>query len=89
MLEACAQAVERAGISLVQTPLLYTPSTFVAKYLTSQVFLCGRPSTAYKQLSVLFTQAKKGFLSPLYNNLCSLYSGPTSITKNKLIRISI
>ena len=69
MLKACAQAVERAGTSLVQTPVLYTPSTVVAKYLTSQVFLCGRPSTAYEQLSILFTQAKEGFLYPLYNNL--------------------
>ena len=89
MLKTCSQTVERAGISLVQTPVLYTPSTVVAKYLTSQVFLYGLASTAYKQLAVLFTQARGGVLSQLSNNLSPLYPGFNVITKNKLIRISI
>ena len=89
MLKACVQAVERAGTSLVQAAGLCTLSTVVTKYLTSQVFLYGRHSTAYEQLSSLFTQAKEGILSPLSNNLYPLYSGSTTITKNKLIRISI
>jgi hypothetical protein len=89
MLKACAQVVERAGTSLVQTLGLCTLSTVVAKYLTSQVFLYSLVGTAYKQLSGLFAQAKESFLSLLYNNLYPLYSRPTIITKNKLIRISI
>jgi len=89
MLKTCAQTVERAGISLVQTSVLCTPSTVVAKYLTSQVFLYGFVSTAYKQPGVLFTQVKDGFSYLLCNNLYPLYSGSTIITKNKLIRINI
>ena len=89
MLKACAQAVERASTSLVQAAGLCTLSTVVAKYLTSQVFLYGLVGTAYEQLSSLFTQAKECILSLLSNNLYPLYSGPTIITKNKLIRISI
>jgi hypothetical protein len=89
MLKVCVQAVESAGTSLVQAPVLCTTATVVPKYLTSQLFLCGRPSTAYEQLSILFAQAKEGFLSLLHNNLYSLYSGLIVVTKNKLIRINI
>ena len=82
MHKASVQVVYSRCLSCVQKPKLYTLSTVLAKYLTSQVFFVHNINPIFSEFAASYTQAKSRFLYLLNTYLYPL--SPALIATNKI-----
>lgn len=81
MLKGCVKGVDKLGISLGQVGVLFTKSTGLPKYLTSQVFFKDGFSEGFEQPYGYYQQLESTFFNLLSTWFYTLTTVPITNTK--------